>query len=194
MRSPRLEERLERIGEAAEGNVRISLGEVLETMENASFGSVLLLAGLVTLAPLVGDIPGVPTTMGVLVILTAGQLLAGRTSMWLPGWLRRRSVKTSSLGKALEWLRPVARFMDRLLRPRLEIFVRGAGTYGVAGVSLLVGAAMPLMEFIPFSANVAGVALTAFGLALAVRDGLLALIMFVMLGAAAGLLAWHLMT
>jgi hypothetical protein len=93
-----------------------------------SFRSLLLLAGLVTLAPLVGDIPGVPTTMGVLVILTSGKLLVGRTTMWLPGWIRHRSVKASSLEKALKWLRPVARTIDRVLRPRLEIFVRGVVT------------------------------------------------------------------
>ncbi len=37
---------------------------------------------------------------------------------------------------------------------------------------------MPVMEFIPFSANIAGIALTALGLSVITRDGLLALIAF----------------
>jgi hypothetical protein len=35
---------------------------------------------------------------------------------------------------------------------------------------------MPLLELIPFSANLAGVALAAFGISLIARDGLFALI------------------
>lgn len=57
-----------------------------------------------------------------------------------------------------------------MLHPRLEIFVRGAGTYVVVLV------------------------LTGFGLALAVRDGLVALLMFLVIIPAAGFLAWHLLT
>ena len=46
---------------------------------------------------------------------------------------------------------------------------------------------MPVMEFIPFSANLAGVVLTMFGLALMVRDGLLALLGLTLIAAAVGL-------
>ena len=37
---------------------------------------------------------------------------------------------------------------------------------------------MPVMEVVPFSANLAGIALTAFGLAVIAHDGLLALVAF----------------
>ena len=47
---------------------------------------------------------------------------------------------------------------------------------------------MPFMEVVPFSANLAGAALAAFGLALVARDGLLALIAFLITAATAGLL------
>ncbi|MFO7587433.1 MAG: exopolysaccharide biosynthesis protein [Gemmatimonadota bacterium] len=189
MKSHEIEDHLARVGEAAAGTDGISLGEILEATDTVSFGSLLLVAGLVTLAPVIGDIPGVPTTMGVFVILTSGQLLVGRETMWLPGWLRDRSVKTSSLEKALRWLRPVARTIDRVLRPRLEVFVRGVATYVIAVITLLVGAAMPVMEFVPFSANAAGIVLTAFGLALTARDGILALLAFSVIAVAVGLLA-----
>jgi hypothetical protein len=189
MKSHEIEDHLARVGEAAAGTDGISLGEILEATDTVSFGSLLLVAGLVTLAPVIGDIPGVPTTMGVFVILTSGQLLVGRETMWLPGWLRDRSVKTSSLERALRWLRPVARTIDRVLRPRLEVFVRGIATYVIAVITLLVGAAMPVMEFVPFSANAAGIVLTAFGLALTARDGILALLAFSVIAVAVGLLA-----
>jgi hypothetical protein len=34
---------------------------------------------------------------------------------------------------------------------------------------------MPLMDFVPFTANIAGAALTAFGLSIIARDGLMAI-------------------
>ena len=184
-----LQDHLARIGEAAVGDDRLTLEEVLEAMENVSFGALLLVAGLVTLVPIIGDIPGVPTTMGVLVVLGSAQLLAGRETMWLPRWLRERGVKGSTVVKVTDRVQPVARAIDRVLRPRLELFVEGAATRVIAGLTLLLGAVMPVMEFIPFSANLAGVVLTTLGLALMVRDGLLALLGMGVVGTAAGLVA-----
>lgn len=183
-----VEDHLDRIAEAAADEDRVSLEEILDALEGVSFGSLLLVAGLVTLVPIIGDIPGVPTTMGVLVILASSQLLIGRESMWLPRWLRERGVKGSSVEKALRWVRPVARTIDRVLHPRLDVFVQGAATYVIAVITLLVGAVMPLMEFVPFSANAAGVVLTTFGLALMVRDGLLALVTLGLIATGVGVL------
>jgi hypothetical protein len=187
-----VEDHLDRIAEATAGDDRVNLEGILEAMEEVSFGSLLLVAGLVTLVPIVGDIPGVPTTMGVFVVLGSSQLLIGRESMWLPRWLRERAVKGSTVEAALRRLRPVARVIDRVLRPRLDVFVRGAATYVIALVTLLVGAAMPVMELIPFSANAAGIVLTTFGLALMVRDGLLALVTLGLLAGGVGFLLMQL--
>ena len=52
---------------------------------------------------------------------------------------------------------------------------------------------MPVMEVIPFSANAAGAALTAFGLSLIARDGLLALIAFTFTAITIGLVAYNLL-
>jgi len=178
-----LEELLDRLDEAAEDRLRVTLGMILATVGDRSFGPLLLLAGLVTLAPVVGDIPGMPTTMGLLVLLTAVQLLAGREHLWLPGWLLDRSVARAKLDKATDWLRRPARFIDRLMRPRLTVLVRGPGKYLIVLVCVVVAAAMPPMELVPFSANGAGAALTAFGLALIARDGLVALLALLVAGA-----------
>jgi hypothetical protein len=85
-------------------------------------------------------------------------------------------VPQEKLCKVIGWLRPVARVLDKLSRPRLSAVTRGAGQYAVAIACIAVALAMPPMEFIPFSANGAGIALTLFGLALVAQDGLLAVI------------------
>jgi hypothetical protein len=169
-------ELLDRIDAAARQHEPTSLGDVLDMVGNRSFGPLLLLAGLVMLAPVVGDIPGVPVMMGLLVILATGQLLAGRDHFWLPGWLLRRSVSHDKIRTGVRWLRPVGRFLDRWTRSRLTRLTRGAGLMVGGAACTVVAAATPLMEVVPFSANVAGIAITAYGLAVIASDGVVALL------------------
>ena len=170
-----IEDLLDRIDAGSRDKKRVTLDDLHKEVGRRSFGPLMLLAGLVTLAPLVGDIPGVPTTVGMVVMMVAGQMVIGRTQFWLPQFLLNRSVSSAKLRKAMSWLERPARFVDRLIRPRLVALTDGVATRVIAGLCLLVGAAMPLMDFVPFTANIAGVALTAFGLSIIARDGLLAI-------------------
>jgi hypothetical protein len=114
----------------------------------------------------------------VLVLLIAVQLLIRRDHFWMPQWLLKRSVARKKIDKALKWLTPPARFIDRFLRPRLTYLVQDAGTYVVAVVCVAVAATMPAMELVPFSATIAGAALAMLGLALVADDGVLAIVAF----------------
>ncbi|MFO7582971.1 MAG: exopolysaccharide biosynthesis protein [Guyparkeria sp.] len=171
----------------------VRLGTVLDLVGRRSFGPMLLLAGLITLAPLIGDIPGVPTLIGIFVFLIALQMMLGRKHFWLPSFLLDRRIQRQTLHKAVVWLMPTARFTDRFLRPRLTFVVNRRARFGVATLAMLISLLMPVMEFIPFSANVAGLTLTVFGLALITRDGLLALIAFILTGLGVGVIAWALL-
>lgn len=170
-----LEDLLERISEAEEDDGRVSLEAILEAIGRRSFGPLILFAGLVTLSP-VGDIPGVPTMVAVLVLLVTIQLLAGRRYFWLPGWLLRRSLTKKRLNKAISWMDRPAKVVDRLVRPRLVVLSTGRGVYVVAAACAMIALAMPPMELVPFTATGAGAALSAFGLALIAHDGVLAIL------------------
>jgi len=139
-----LEQLINRIGEAAQDGDRVSLGNILEVVGHRSFGPLLLVAGLITLAPIIGDFPGMPTIIGIIVFLISVQLLFGRKYFWLPSWLLKRSVARDKLGKAIEWLRPPARFIDRFLRPRLKILTQGFAIYAIAFICMVIAAAMPV--------------------------------------------------
>ncbi|MDT8386553.1 MAG: exopolysaccharide biosynthesis protein [Thiogranum sp.] len=167
---------LDRIEASIRREESVSTEMVLNAVGRRSFGPLLLVPGLITLAPLIGDIPGVPTLMGVLVLLVAVQLVIGRSHFWLPHWLLNRSVNGSKVCRVLKWLRPVARFLDRISKQRLTALTRGLGSWVIAVACVLIALALPPMEFIPFSANGAGAALTLFGLSLIAHDGLLALV------------------
>lgn len=171
-----LEKVLDSIGRKAPESGNVSLDDILDAVGRRSFGPILLIAGLITVTPIIGDIPGVPTLMGVLVFLIAIQILFRRDHLWLPDWLLRKSVDKDKLCKVVNWLRKPACHIDHLLRPRLTRFTRDHGVYVIAVTSILIAAALPPMEFVPFSANGAGAALTAFGLALIADDGLLVLL------------------
>jgi hypothetical protein len=188
-----LEELLEQIEKAKKEGDPVSLESIVNAVGRRSFGPLLLMAGVILASPLSG-IPGMPTAMSLLVLLIAVQMLCGREGFWLPRWLLNRSVQRGKVEKALGWLRPPARFIDRWLRPRLTALVQRAGAYVVAGVCILIAAGMPAMELVPFSATVAGVALAVFGLALVARDGVLALIGYGFAAATAGLAVYKLLS
>lgn len=183
-----LEDLLTRLATSAEGDGRVTLEQMLAALGERALGPVMLFAGLVTVMPLLGDIPGVPTLMALLVALTAGQLLLQRRRFWLPRWLLRRSVARRHVLSGVRRLLPLARHVDRWLRPRLCVLTGEVGSHLIAVACLLIAAAMPVMEFIPFSATGAGAALVAFGLALMARDGALALLALACTGATAGLI------
>jgi hypothetical protein len=167
-----LEQVLDRIGNAESDESRVSLGAILREIEHRSFGSLLLVAGLITLVPITGE----SALMGVFVLLIAVQMLFHHRHFWLPRRLLVLSIKQDKLCKALNRLKPAARYADRLLRPRLTPLVRGAGAYLIAVTCAAIALIMPLMELVPFSAYSASLVLSLFGLALIGRDGLLALI------------------
>lgn len=189
-----LEELLDEIEEAADqDNDQVTLDDILNVVGRRSFGPLLLVAGIITVAPVIGDIPGIPTIMGVIVFLIAIQLLFRVEHFWLPDWLLRRSTKQEKLKKGLKWIRKPARFIDRYLKHRLTKFTRGTATYVIAVVCLIIAIAMPVMELVPFSANGAGAALTAFGLSIIARDGLLSIIAFTFTAITAGVVIYNLL-
>lgn len=164
---------LDRLAHANQEGAQVSVDALIEAAGRRSFGALLLVPGLLVLSPLSG-IPGVPTLCGIMVLLITGQLLLGRTRFWLPAWLLRRHISYKHLARALKYLRPVARFTDKLLRERWTWLADHRGVYLVALVCALIGVIMPPMELLPFISTVAGAALSLFGIALIGRDGLVA--------------------
>ena len=92
------------------------------------------------------------------------------------------------MNKGIEWLQPPARWIDKLLKPRLRLLVKDTAVYIIAFMCLMIASVMPIMELVPFSANAAGAALTVFGLALIARDGLLLVIALLLTGIIAAII------
>ena len=177
---------IERIDETAEQEQEVTLEDVVQAAGVRSYGPMLVLGGLVILAPLIGDLPGIPTVVALVTLIVSAQMLIGRDEPWLPGWALRRRVDGERLRKVLRKLRKPSAWIDRLLRPRLRSMVEGRAQRVIAAACCVVALCTPALELVPFSANLAGGALLAFGLAVVSRDGLVALIAFAFVTALAG--------
>jgi len=185
-----LEQLLDRLDEAREGQESVSFGRLMETIGKRSFGPLLLLIGVILVSPLSG-IPGMPSTMGVAVFLLSCQMLLRRRHIWLPGWILRRSISEQKLAKVAGFMRKPARFIDRLINQRLSFMVDGPAGWPLALVCLLLAVTLPLLEPVPFAASSAGAALTCIGLAMIAHDGLLAIIAYALVLGIGGTVAYH---
>jgi hypothetical protein len=147
-----------------------------------SFAPFILAIGLVALTP-IDSIPTLPTTFGVIIFLTAGQMLLGRRALWLPRILSNRAVNADRLKKALTWMEPRARWADRWLGMRLTFLTRGVSLTAIAICCALLAMIMPLLELVPLVSTIPSAAFAAFGIALLIRDGIAALVGFALTAA-----------
>lgn len=170
-----LEELLERLKQDTSEGDHVSIGAMLNAVGRRSFGPILLLSGIIPASPLSG-IPGLPTFTAILVFIVIIQLLTGHQHFWLPEWVLRRQVPKQKFRKALNFLQTPARWIDRLLYPRLEFLTEGLAVYAIGFICAIIALIMPPLELIPFANTTTGIALAVFGLALISHDGLLVIV------------------
>ncbi len=160
---------------ADERHPKVSVENIMDAIGRRSFGPLLLLAGLLGMTP-VAAIPGAPSTIAIITLLVASQLLFGRKNFWLPGFLLRLSVKSDKLKKTVKVARKPARVADRLVKPRLQALTGKIADRFVAVVCIVLALMTPPLELLPFVAFFPSAAIATFGLGLISRDGLLVLI------------------
>lgn len=170
----------------AEEHQRVSVGDVLDAIGSRSYGPFLMIPPLIELTP-VGAIPGVPTFLAAIVALIAVQMLFGRNHVWLPGFIRNRSVSADKIEKGSDKLRKIARFLDKWFHGRMKSLTHGVPVRIAALLIIGLCATVPPLELVPFASSGPLLAVAAFGLALMVRDGLLMLIATALSLAAFGL-------
>lgn len=153
----------------------LTLGDVLDDLGDRSYGPLFFILGLIILLP-IGAIPGVPIVLGAVLIILAVQFVLGLKHPWMPDRFRRLSISEDKARNAQRRVRPFLRFVDRFVDARvLWIVSRPMRIFAAAAIILLSIAMIPL-EIIPFGVAVPGAAITAFGLAIVARDGLVMLI------------------
>jgi hypothetical protein len=172
-------ERLDRLGRRE----RVTVLDVVSSFGRSSFLAMLLVPGLLLVSPLSG-VPLFSTVCGLTILFVALQTLFQRECLWLPGPVERLSIRGDRLHRATDALGRIARWLDRRSRPRLQAFVSPPLSVLALTLCATAGAAMPLLELIPFSSSLLGAMVSLIAVGLLVGDGI-----FVLFGFAFGIFA-----
>jgi hypothetical protein len=146
---------------------KISIGQLMDTLGEAGLGILLIVFALPSFIPT----PGLPVgfVSGTVVALIALQVMAGRTTLWLPERLRGFGLPRDILIKSTALLaRPMA-FFERYLKPRFpQLTGRTARMFLALPILVL---AVSIVLPIPLGNQAPSIALIAYGFGLIEHDG-----------------------
>jgi hypothetical protein len=178
---------LDRLDEAGDGE-RVSVADIVAELGDRSFAPLLLVPALLMVSP-ISSIPGTPTMSGAVIALIVVQMILGREAVWLPRFLRDRSLPAHRLDQAVAWLRRPAGWLERIIRPRLGWLTRRPFSYVVLATCFAITLVMPVMELLPAFASIAAFAISLFAIGLLARDGVFVLVGFAVVAAGAAVAA-----
>lgn len=160
---------LRRIGSHSEEE-RLTLGEILSSLDHRAYGFVLLLLAAPNFTP-GPSMPGFSTLLGLPAVVIAAQMMLGRTRPWMPARMARLSMRRHTFTRIIGRALPAIARLDRVLRPRLGWLTHLTG-YRWTGAAALVQAlllALPL----PLYPMAPAAALVLMALGMIARDGLM---------------------
>lgn len=185
-----LEQVLKKAAENASGQ-QVSFGSLLDLFGDRSFGPIFTILGLMVVLPPMGAIPGIPAAIGVVILLFSTQIIFGRQHIWLPSWIENLSIEKSKIEVAHKKSEGVLAFIDKIVTDRFEWATRGAARYIAAIIVSLLAILIIPLELVPFAVAIPGIAISAIGLAMIARDGLLMLFALGLSVAAFSVVVWQ---
>lgn len=156
----------EDIGAAGRGD-RVSVGDMLAAMKGRAFGMAALAFALPVCFPMP---PGIPTAAGVGISLVALQMAIGNEKLWLPKWLREKSVPRDKLQATIAKMMPKLHQFEKAAKPRLLPLTSPLGQR-LFGLVLLVLGIMLILPIPIFGNMPLGFAAAILALGLIERDG-----------------------
>jgi hypothetical protein len=138
---------------------------LLGELPGRSFGMIMLLLAVLAIAP------GVAIIAGLLLLLLAGQVIAGRSAPYVPRFIAARQLPTRYLAAVMAGAVPVLRLIERVIHPRWSTVLRPMRRTAAAVVILLC--TLMVLAPIPFVSIVPAAAVALIALAYLEEDGLL---------------------
>ncbi len=157
------------------GAEHLSFGQILKIFGRRAYGPSLLVPGLLALGP-TGAIPGMSILTGAIIGLISLQLVARRSSPWLPARLMRATISRSRLQSAIAKARPVTERIDSWIKPRLLFLSEAPFDRVIALLCLLMALLMFPFAALPFAVAMPAASICLLALGLMSEDGLLILI------------------
>jgi len=160
----RLSELLDEIGND-DSRTRISVSDLLVAMEGRATGALLLLFALPNILP---TPPGTSGILGLPLVYLSAQMMLGRLP-WLPPFISNRSMSRDDFTQTISRATPLLARAEKLLKPRLSLFVKDNAQNVIGAVCLLL--AVVLMLPIPFGNMLPAIAISLISLGVLERDG-----------------------
>lgn len=173
--------------EKLEGDGTVTLGEVMRVIGRVSFTPLLIVPAIALVSPLSG-IPFFSTIMGLVIFLVSLQMLLRRDHLWLPDWLLKLKASRARVRAAFEKLHPFVAWLDRRTHTRLTALTYRPLVFIPQLICVVSGMCLPLLEVVPFSSSMVGLAVALLGIGMLARDGVFLLIAMIPYAVIAGLL------
>lgn len=166
------------IAEKGDPEDRLSFATLVERLGDRGFGILLFLWALPNMIP----IPGISTPFGLLIVITAGQMVMGRHRPWLPRSVLGRSIRRADFKRMTDKALPYLERFERYCKPRWTVVPQGVAERMV-GLFLVV---LGLVLILPiWGGNLPpAIAVAVIALGLIETDGVM-----VMAGTVIGLIA-----
>jgi len=148
----------------------MTLGALVDQMEERAFGVMLLMLALPCCLPFVY---GLPQIVAFPMLLIAGQMALGRHTPWLPKSVRERRFAISSMRNVVDRARKYLGWFEALSRPRAAFLTGPAGSR-IVGPLLLIPCASILVP-LPLTNTTPGIGVAVASIGVIERDGLLVL-------------------
>ncbi|WP_083191213.1 exopolysaccharide biosynthesis protein [Salipiger sp. CCB-MM3] len=171
------------LSELGDSDGCIEVQEVVRTLESRGFGPLLIVLAAFLMLP-IGMIPGVPALIGLLFILCGAQMMRGKSGVWLPSKIASIEFPADKFTASIKRAWPKARSLRRYLGSRMTWAASGTISRVIAVLLIFAGAAVIGLGFVPGLPFLVAVPVLLFGLGLTLRDGLLIILAFALLGPA----------
>jgi hypothetical protein len=184
-----LEDLMDAIRADSGSSDEVSLAQIMQAVGTRAYGPLLLVPGLVALAP-TGAVPGMSIVTGTIIFVVAIQLLFGRNEPWIPKRALEFSFSRDTLLSALERGRPYARRIDDFLKPSFTQVTDFPATRIIAIVAIALALSMFPLALVPFAVAIPSSAIVLFALGLTARDGRLIIAGFILAALALALILY----
>lgn len=160
---------------------KITVAELIEAIGARGFGPLLVMLSAFLILP-IGMVPGIPGVAAIIMILIGGRMMTGETRLWIPGRLGRAEFSGHLLAVSVARAQPAVLWLRPLLAPRLPFLIDSLVMSRVVALILMVtGAVIFVAGFIPGLPFVLSLHVLVLGMALSTRDGLVALVGYLLL-------------
>ncbi len=152
-------------------NGRLGVGDLFEALNHRGFGPLMLMPALIVISP-VGAIPGACAIFGGIIFLVSLQILIGKHSPWLPGWLKKMSFNGDKFSSGIKKIKPYAQKLDKFVKHRLAFLTdNDLAQRATALLCMVLSVGIMTLSLIPFAPAALALPIFLLGLGLTANDG-----------------------